>query len=175
MTDSDHREDAPQVKYTNSIELSLPRTKVARLLADPDLIPKWLRDVVVHEPVQGVHGEVGTRSRVVMRSGDRTMEATETITRREPADLRRIPTSADVVFEREIVGAGMWSQVRDRLTELGPERTLWVSESEYRFDQLPLRLLGLIAPGMFRKQSQQHLEDFKAFAEQGRDVRADDG
>src|SRR5690606_9886804 len=65
--------------------------------------------------------------------GDRTMEATETITRREPADLRRIPTEADVVFEREIVGAGMWSLVRDRLTELGPERTLWVSE------RVPLR------------------------------------
>jgi hypothetical protein len=25
--------------------------------------------------------------------------------------------------------------------------------------------------GVFRKQSRQHLQDFKAFAEQGRDVR----
>jgi hypothetical protein len=34
-------------------------------------------------------------------------------------------------FEREIVGQGMWNAVRDRLTEAGPETTLWASESEY--------------------------------------------
>ncbi|MET9572076.1 hypothetical protein ABZY34_23550, partial [Streptomyces virginiae] len=33
-----------------------------------------------------------------------------------------------VRFDREIVGEGMWSAVRDRLTEAGPETTLWESE-----------------------------------------------
>ncbi|WP_241032555.1 SRPBCC family protein [Rhodococcus pseudokoreensis] len=74
-------------------------------------------------------------------------------------------------FDREIVGEGMWSAVRDRLTEAGPETTLWVSESEYRFSGLLMRLVGLLMPGAFRKQSQQHMQDFKAFAEQGKDVR----
>lgn len=32
-------------------------------------------------------------------------------------------------------------------------------------------LVGLLMPGAFRKQSQQHMRDFKAFAEQGQDVR----
>ncbi|WP_233606507.1 SRPBCC family protein [Micromonospora sp. Llam0] len=31
------------MKYTNSIEIALPREEVAQLLADPTHIPKWLR------------------------------------------------------------------------------------------------------------------------------------
>jgi hypothetical protein len=159
------------MKYTNSIEIALPREKVAQLLADPAHIPKWLRGMVLHEPVSGIHGQLGTTSRVVMQSGQRKIECTETITRRDPADLHGIPKEVVVHFDREIVGAGMWSVVRDRLTETNPETTLWESESEYRFSGLLMRLVGLLLPSAFHKQSQQHMQDFKAFAEQGKDVR----
>ena len=159
------------MKYTNSIEIGLPREKVAQLLADPTHLPMWLRGMVLHEPVSGIHGQLGTKSRVVMQSGQREIECTETITRRDPADLHGIPKGIVVHFDREIVGAGMWSVVRDRLTEAGPQTTLWESESEYRFSGLLMRLVGLLMPGAFRKQSQQHMQDFKAFAEQGKDVR----
>jgi hypothetical protein len=159
------------LKYTNSIEIDLPREKVAQLLADPAHLPKWLRGMVLHEPVNGVHGQVGTTSRVVMQSGKQTIEMTETITRREPADLHGIPAEVVVHFDRETVGAGMSSVVRDRLTEAGPETTRWESDSEFRFSSLSMRLVGLLMPSAFRKQSQQHMQDFKAFAEQGKDVR----
>ena len=81
------------------------------------------------------------------------------------------PSESVVHFDRELVGKGMRSAVRDRLTETGPETTLWVSENEHRFSGVLMRLVGLLMPGTFRKQSQQHMQDFKAFAEQGRDVR----
>ena len=71
--------------------------------------------------------------------------------------------------------SGYWSAARDRLSEAGPETTLWVSENEYRFTGLPMRLMGLFMPGAFRKQSRQHTQDFKAFAEQGKDVRETKG
>ncbi|MBE1876694.1 SRPBCC family protein [Myceligenerans pegani] len=159
------------MKYTNSIEIALPREQVAQLLADPAHLPKWLRGMVLHEPVNGEHGQLGTTSRVVMQSGQRTMEGTETITRREPADLHEIPRGTVVHFDREIAAPGMWSVVRDRLTEAGPTTTLWEEESEYRFSNLLMRLMGLLMRGAFHKQSQQHMEDFKAFAEQGKDIR----
>ncbi|WP_280417157.1 SRPBCC family protein [Nocardia carnea] len=162
------------MKYTNSIEIALPREQVAQLLADPAHLPKWLRGLVLHEPAQGIHGQLDTESRVVMQSGQRTMEGTERITRREPADLHGIPNESVVHFDREIVVAGMWSVVRDRLTEAGPETTLWEQESEYRFSSLLMRLVGLFMPGSFHKQSQQNMQDFKAFAERGKDVRDGD-
>ncbi|MDD7918735.1 SRPBCC family protein [Actinomycetospora callitridis] len=159
------------MKYTVSIEIALPRERVAQLLADPAHLPKWLRGLVLHEPLSGTHGQVGTESRVVMQMGTQTMEATETITRREPADLHGIPRDSVVHFDREIVTEGMWSAARERLTEAGPETTLWESENEHRFSSVPMRLVGLVMPGAFRKQTRQHMQDFRAFAEQGTDVR----
>ena len=158
------------MKYTVSIEIALPRERVAQLLADPAQLPKWLRGLVLHEPLSGMHGQVGTKSRVVMQMGQQKMEGTETITRREPANLRGIPRDSVVHFDREIVAKGMWSAARERLTEVGPETTLWASENEYRFG-LPMRLVAPLMRGAFRKQSLQHMQDFKAFAEQGTDVR----
>lgn len=159
------------MEYTNSIEIGLPRDRVAQLLADPTHLPKWLRGMVVHEPISGLHGQLGTMSRVVMQSGNREFECTETITRRDPERLHAIPEGVVVHFDREMVGPGMWSVVRDQLTSPDPKTTLWVSESEYRFEGLMMRMVGLMMPGTFRKQSQQHMQDFKAFAERGHDVR----
>ncbi|MGN9788858.1 SRPBCC family protein [Nonomuraea sp. ZG12] len=159
------------MKYTTSIEIALPREKVLQMLADPAHMPKWLRGLVLHEPVDGAHGRLGTTSRVVFQMGKQRMEATETITRLEPEDLHAIPSSVVVHYDREIAGEGMWQAQRDRLIAAGPDTTLWESESEFRFDGLLVRLVGLVMPGSFRKQSQQHMEDFKAFAEHGTDVR----
>jgi hypothetical protein len=159
------------MKYTVSMEIALPRERVAQLLADPAHLPKWLRGLMLHEPLNGMHGQVGTRSRVVMQMGQQKFEATETITRREPVDLHGIPEDSVVRFEREIVAKGMWNAARERLTETGPETTLWVSESEYHFSGLPMRLVAPFMRGAFRKQSLQHMQDFKAFAEHGKDVR----
>ena len=159
------------MKYTVSIEIALPRERVVGLLADPAHLPKYLRGLVLHELLSGSYAEVGSTSRVVLQMGKQKIEGTETITRREPVDLREISRESVVRFEREIVIEGMWNAVRDRLTEAGPQTTLWQSENEYRFSSLLMRLMGLLMPGAFRKQSRQHMQDFKAFAEQGEDVR----
>ena len=156
------------MKYTVSTEIALPRERVVELLADPVHLPMWLRGLVLHEPISGSYGEVGGTSRVVLQMGKQKIEGTETITRREPVDL---PSASVVRFEREIVMEGMWNAVRDRFTEAGPQTTLWQSENEYRFSSVLMRLMGLLMPGAFRKESQQHMQDFKAFAEQGQDVR----
>jgi hypothetical protein len=163
------------MKYTVSIEIDLPRERVARLLSDPEHLPKWLRGLVRHEPLDGAHGEVGTRSRVVLRMGQQEVEATETVTRREPADLRAIPRDVVVRFDREIVADGMWNAARERLTEAGPGTTLWESENEYRFGGVVMRVVAPFARGAFRKQSMRHMRDFKAFAERGTDVRDEEG
>ena len=159
------------MKYTVSIEIALPRERVAQLLADPELLPKWLRGMVLHEPLNGAHGHVGTESRIVLQMGQQKVECTETITRREPVDLDSIPSESVVHFDRDIVAKGMRSTVRDSLTETGPNTTLWASENEYRFSGLMMPLVGLLMPSSFRKQSLQNMQDFKAFAEQGKDVR----
>ena len=113
------------MKYTVSIEIALPRERVVSCWQTPAHLPKWLRGLVLHEPLSGTHGQVGTTSRVVMQMGKQKIECTETITRREPADLHGTRGESVVDFDREIVAKGMWSAARERLTEAGPETTLW--------------------------------------------------
>lgn len=161
------------MRYTNVIEIARPRDHVARLLADPAHLPSWLRGMVVHEPVDGAHGALGTTSRVVMRSGRSTTEMTETVTRREPDDLDDVPADVVVHFARETLGPGMRMVVSDRLTVAGPATTRWESDSELELTHLLPRLLARVAPRMFHRQSQQHMADFRAFAEHGTDVRGD--
>lgn len=158
------------MKYTISMEIALPRNQVIPLLEDPSHRPKWLRGLVSHEPVHGEDGRVGTESRIIFQSGKQTMECAETITRREPTNLHDVPSDRDIHYEREIVANGMWNAARERLAEASPERTLWVSENEYRFTGL-MRLIAPLMRGSFIKQSRLHMEDFKAFAEHGTDVR----
>ncbi|MFE0022715.1 SRPBCC family protein [Amycolatopsis sp. NPDC059021] len=159
------------MKYTVSIEIALPREEVVQLISDPAHMPKWLRGLVLHEPLNGVHGRLGTTSHVVFQTGKQRMEATETITRVDPEDLRGVPSSVTVHYDREIAGKGMWQAQRDRIIDAGPDTTVWESESEFRFDGLMMRLVALLMRGSFRKQSRQHMQDFKAFAEHGTDVR----
>lgn len=159
------------MRYTTSIEIDVPRETVVQLLSEPAHLPKWLRGLELHEPVNGVHGQLGTTSRVVFQMGKQRMEVTETITRRDPAELHAMPSSVVVHYDREIAGNGLWQAQRDRITEAGPQTTLWESDSEFRFDGLLMRLVGRVMPRSFRKQSRQVMEDFKAFAERGTDVR----
>lgn len=162
------------MKYTLSIEIDRPRRDVVALLSDPEQMRKWLRGLVSHEPVVGVHGQLGTVSHVVFQTGKQRMEATETITRVDPVDVQSVPRTVVVQYDREIAAKGMWQAQRDRIIDAGPNKTLWESESEFRFDGLMMRLLGALMPSVFRKQSLQHMEDFKAFAEDGTDVRGED-
>lgn len=64
----------------------------------------------------------------------------------------------------------MWNAARERLTEAGPETTLWVSENEFRFNG-PMRLIAPFMRGAFIEQTRQHMQDFKACGKHGTDVR----
>lgn len=162
------------MKYTESIEVDLPRKDVVRLISDAESIPTWLRGLKRHELLSGNHGEVGTSSRFVFDSGGQEMEATETVVRQEPQDLENLQASEIVYYDRELKADGMWSISKDRFIELEPERTLWESENVYRFDGVMMRVLAPFMKGSFRKQQRVHMEDFKAFAERGVDVRESD-
>ncbi|WP_027020375.1 SRPBCC family protein [Corynebacterium sputi] len=158
------------MKYVNAVEIDKPYDEVARLLADPDIRPRWLRGLVSHEPLNGADGHVGTRSRIVFRAGKQEMECTETITRRSPVDLDSIGQATTVYFEREITAKGMSSNTRDKISHMADGRTCWESTEEYRFTGV-MRFLAPLMRGAFARQSLLHMNDFKAFAENGTDVR----
>ena len=74
-----------------------------------------------------------------------------------------------VVITQNVFGA---DEARsNRFIELGPTRTRWESTCSYQFSSFMMKMMGFLLPGMFRKQNLKFLQNFKAFAEEGRDVR----
>ena len=163
------------MKFNDSVEIGLPREEVLQLLLDPTHLSRWRRGLVLHQPLSSDHGAVGTISRVILRKGSDEIEITETIARREPPNLAGISGETEVIVERELVADGMRGVTRDRIFAMNPRRTRWESENEYLFDSLKTRFLAPMKRGKFQKHARQQMRDFKAFAEQGIDVRSTQG
>ncbi|MFM7831519.1 MAG: SRPBCC family protein [Planctomycetaceae bacterium] len=149
------------MKYSVSIVIELPRETVVELFDNSANLPCWQRGLQSHQLVSGQAGQTGARSRLVFQMGKRRIEMLETITRRS------LPDAFDGTYE----APGVFNIVCNRFISLSPSQTRWESDNEFRFSGLFMRIIGLVMRGSFPKQSQQYLQDFKAFAERGVDVR----
>lgn len=148
--------------YTVNIDINLPRDKVIELFDDPDNLYKWQEGLQSFEHISGEPGQPGAKSRLVFKIKNRTLEMTETIT------ARRLPDAFNGTYE----WAGGKNTLDNRFIELSPTSTRWESTCSYTFTSLSMKIMAALFPGMLRKQNMKFLQAFKAFCEEGRDVRA---
>ncbi len=153
------------MKFTVDIDIDLPRDRVIELFDNADNMSKWQKGLQRFEHLSGEPGQPGARSRLVYLMGKREIELIETLT------LRDLPERFDGAYETK----GVFNVVKNRFLELGPERTRWESENEFRMSTWTMKLMGWFMGGAFRQQSLKYMQDFKAFAERGVDVNAPTG
>jgi uncharacterized membrane protein len=148
------------VRYTEEIEIALPREEVVRLFLDPASLPKWQKGLQSVEPLSGEPGQVGSRTRVVFQTGRRRMEIIETITHNSLPDA----------FHANYDAKGVHNVCENYLYEVEPDRTRWVSPNVFEFSG-PMKIVGALLRGSFPKETRAQMRRFKQFAEQGTDVR----
>ena len=148
------------LKYSVQIDIDLPRDEVIAKMDDPDNLVKWQEGLQSFTLVEGEAGEAGAKSELVFLMGKREMPMTETIIRRE------FPEHFDAMYDAKNVH----NVVRNRFLETGPNSTRWESENEFEFSGM-MKIVGFLMKGAFPKQSLKYMQDFKAFAEDGVDVR----
>jgi hypothetical protein len=149
------------MEFTQEIEINLPRADVVRLFDDPDNLPKWQRGLQSFDALAGDPGQPGSTSRLVFVNGRRRIEMIETIT------LRDLPDAFHGTYDAK----GVHNVVENYFTEVTPGRTRWVAHNVFELRGL-MRVVGLLFGRSFARQSRTFMEDFKAFAETGSDVRA---
>ena len=147
--------------YTVNMEIDLPREKVIELFDNPENMYKWLKGLQSFERISGEPGQPGAKSKMVYLNGKRTFEMTEVVTENS------LPDSMNGRYE----WSGGQNTVHNRFIVLGPHKTNWESTCEYQCTSFMMRTIGLLFPGMFRKHSLEAMQNFKAFCEEGRDVR----
>ncbi len=147
------------MKYTCEIEINLPREKVIELFDNPDNMRFWQPGFISFTPLSGTPGREGAKSRLMYKMGKREVEMIETITK------RNLPEEFNGIYEAK----GVFNVVNNRFVVLSPDKTKWMSESEFQLSGI-MRLFGFLMPGAFKKQSYKYLVHFKEFAEQGKKV-----
>ncbi len=143
------------MKYSQSIDINLPRKRVIELFDNPDNLHKWQPGLLKFEHISGGPGKPGAKSRILYKMGKRETEMIETIT------LRELPEKFHATYETN----GVLNIQENYFEEIDTNATRWTSVSEFRFSNFAMKLMGWLMPGAFKKQSYKFMQQFKEFAE----------
>ncbi|MBM9592552.1 SRPBCC family protein [Leptospira sp. 201903075] len=142
------------MKYTVSIDINKPLNFVIQTFDDPENLKRWMVGLQSFEPISGTPGQPGAKSKLTFDMNGRKMEMVETIT------VRNLPKEFSGTYE---VG-GIWNLVQNQFEALSPSLTRYTSVQEFRL-KAPMKWFSLLLQPMFRKQSLQHMQNFKQFTE----------
>lgn len=142
------------MKYTSEIEINKPIDKVIELFDNPENMKKWMNGLQSFEPLSGKPGYPGAKSKLKFKMGNREIEMIETIT------TRNLPEEFSGTYEAN----GVFNIVVNKFIRLSDIKTKYVTENEFQFKGF-MKIIGLLMPGAFKKQSLKYLTDFKNFVE----------
>jgi hypothetical protein len=150
------------MKYTVEIEINLPRDQVIALFDSEENLALWQPTLVSTKHLSGEKGQVGAKTEMVYQMGKRQCEMVETIT------VKNLPHEFSGTYEAK----GVWNEVKNYMEEVDENTTKWRAESEFKFSNIMMKIMGWLFPNLFKKESMKFLRNFKQFAETGKPVKA---
>ena len=145
------------MKFTCHVDVNQPINKVIELFDNPDNMKHWQDGFVSFTNISGRPGQPGAKSRVIYDMGKRgQMELIETVL------VRNLPHEFSGTYEHK----HMTNSMKNSFKELSPNQTRWTAEVEYtKMNGFMIKIMAFLMPGMFKKQVQKWMDQFKAFAE----------
>lgn len=144
------------MKFECSAEINLPIDKVVALFNDPRNFKEWQDGFISYEPISGTPRQAGAKSKITFINRKHKMELIETI------EVMNLPAEMTALYEHE----HMINTLINSFTELPGQKTRYTTSIGYiKFNGFMPKLMAWLMPGMFKKQSQKWVDQFKAFAE----------
>ena len=144
------------MKYKGSIEINKPIELVTRLFADSKNLKEYQDGFVRKELISGQDGENGAVSKMYYQYGNRDMILTETVLN------NNLPVSFEAFYHHQHMDNTMKCQFK----AMGPNLTKYEYEFEYtRISWVMPKLMAILFPGMYRKQGDKWMRQFKEFVE----------
>lgn len=140
--------------YSNAILIRKPLNRVIELFDNPENMKQWQPGFQRFEPLSGIPGQPGAKSKLVYQMGNRRVELIETILVR---DLLK-------EFSGTYETPGFWNRLKNEFVPVDENTTKWVMESEFKFMGI-FKLFGWMMTGSFRRRTKMMMENFKRFAE----------
>ena len=144
------------MKFTCKTTIDLPRAKVIELFNNPDNLVHWQDGFISFKHLEGQAGQVGTKSLMTYMIKGKPMEITETIT------VSNLPDELSGLYE----STHMDNTMSNYFKVISEDRTEYISKVEYiRFNGFMVKMMAFLFPGIFKKQVQKWMNQFKEFAE----------
>lgn len=143
------------MKYTVEVEINKPLNRVIELFDSEENAFKWMEGLESWDQISGTPGEPGAKSKMKFDIKGRVMEMVETIEEKNLPERMVMNYTAKGVFNRVV----------NRFEAVGEEKTHYITEQEFQMKNVFMKIMGFLMPGMFKKQSNKFLQDFKAFCE----------
>jgi len=147
------------MKYSKEIIIDLPREEVIRKMEKPENFKFWQKGFVSYKHISGIPGQEGARSKLHYRMGSRDIEMMECI------EKNNLPDELHTTYDAK----GVYNIQKNYFEEESTNTTRWTSYNEFEFSGF-MKVIGVLMPAMFKKQSYQYMKDFKTFAEEGKCV-----
>lgn len=144
------------MKIKGSIQINKPQETVAKLFADPNNLKEYQDGFIKKELISGTAGENAAVSKMYYQQGKGEMILTETITNNALPDL----------FEAHYHHKHMDNTMVCTFTSVSEDQTEYAYEVEYtEFRGFVVKTMALLFPGIFKKQIDKWMIQFKVFAE----------
>ena len=141
--------------YTTKIIIELPLEACFKKFNNPENLKHWQKGLINIEHISGTPRETGSKTTLFFKFGKRNLELTETITK------YNFPNTFHANYDTK----GMHNVQENFFLETTEGYTEWTSKNEFLATNFKLRMMTLLMPSIFKKQTKKYLEDFKNFAE----------
>ena len=144
------------MKFQCSVDIHAPLEKVLALFDDFDNLKEWQDGFISAEPLSGTPGEPGAKTKMIYQIGKRKIELIETV------EVKDLPEEFTGTYEAKT----MINRMSNHFSSIDENSTRYIAEIEYTaFRGFIPKLMAFFFPGMFRRQTQKWLDQFKAFVE----------
>ncbi|WP_395373712.1 SRPBCC family protein [Marinicella sp. W31] len=144
------------MKFSASVDIDQPIDKVAALFADPSNLKDYHPGFLRKKLISGTAGEKGAVSMMYYQFRKHEMELKETIL------CNDLPESFNGLYEHK----HMDNTMKSTFVALNDQQTRYTAEIHYtRIAWVMPRLMTILFPNMFKKQTQKWLNSFKDFVE----------
>lgn len=144
------------MQFECTVTINQPIDRVIEIFDCVENLKHWQDGFQSFEHLSGSPGEAGAKSKMVYQSGKHRIELVETL------QVKNLPSEMVGHYEAK----QMVNLMTNRFEALGDSQTKWTAQVEYlEFRGLMPKLMAKLFPGVFKKQVQKWLDQFKAFTE----------
>ena len=144
------------MKFVCSVTIQKPRDLVVKYFADPMYLAEYQEGFIKKELLSGIEGQTGAISKMYYKMGKGEMELTETITH------NNLPETFAAQYHHKSTDNTMLC----KFIAIDTQSTQCNWEIKYTAMRgFMINLMKILFPGVFKKQVEKWLNNFKAFVE----------